>query len=185
MKDTIRDVTIKTFNVRLQDVITSLGVSKKEFAQAGGVTPQALSGYLNGSRRPDHETIAKWIRAFNINANYLLIYRGTMFRSAVENEHPMDLEAPGEEMNPPRAAVIGTTLGPVAERVDGIERASKGLALTDLLPYVIKILRTWYQEEAEKMPGDQALEPEGVRYAQETNQPNGPPRPAGDKHTRD
>lgn len=76
-------------------------------------------------------------------------------------------------------------LGPVAERVDGIERAAPGTPLVDMLPFVIKNLRSWYHTVSAAMPDRRALEPEGPTYAQETNQPNGPPRLPGDKHTRD
>ncbi|MBC18191.1 MAG: hypothetical protein CL942_14210 [Desulfovibrio sp.] len=113
----IKDVTLKSLSYRLEEVIEKLGVSKKDFAKAGKVTPQALSGYLKGRRSPDSETIANWVREYNINANYLLIYRGTIFRSEADNQHPADID------ETTTASAAPTPMGTVTQAVASIEQA--------------------------------------------------------------
>jgi transcriptional regulator with XRE-family HTH domain len=147
----IKDVTIKTFHHRLEDVIKELGVSKKEFAKAGGVTPQALSGYLAGKRRPDYETVAKWVREYNLNANYLLIYRGTIFRSAADNRHPMDIseaETAGTAQSPT------TPLGPVTMAVASMEQAHLAMdpdaTETEVMEAILRAMNNRLQKIAPK-----------------------------------
>nr|WP_285906823.1 helix-turn-helix transcriptional regulator [Pseudodesulfovibrio sp. SB368] len=140
----IADVTLRSIHARLEDVIHELGVSKKDFAKAGGVTPQALSGYLAGRRTPDAEVIAKWVRAYNLNANYLLVYRGTVFRSEADNRHPMEIEQPGQAENPPRshAGFAGV--------VHGVEQAMQGADELAVLKAVIARLEGEHQLLAKK-----------------------------------
>ncbi len=73
------------FKSRLQEVIHSLRVEDQDFAKAGGISKATLSGYFGSERQPKQETIANWINKYNIDANWLMIGEGTMFRNSEEN----------------------------------------------------------------------------------------------------
>lgn len=57
---------------RLRDAIKALNLTDKAFAQAGGITRQTLSGYLNTDREPTRDTLANWVREYKLNAHWLL-----------------------------------------------------------------------------------------------------------------
>jgi len=147
----IKDVTVRSFHYRLEEVIVELGVSKKDFAKAGGVTPQALSGYLKGRRKPDYETIAKWAREYNLNTNYLLLYRGTVFRSEADNRNPMGIEEPGKaSKNPPNPMPYP---GPITESVAAIESAMGDADEMAVMKAVVNTLESRYRKLAGKRGG--------------------------------
>lgn len=76
---------------RLREAITKLNVPDKAFADAGGVTRQTLAGYLNSDREPARDTLAKWVKAYNLNAHWLLTGEGEMFLAdhQVPLTHPL------------------------------------------------------------------------------------------------
>ncbi|MEZ7197044.1 helix-turn-helix domain-containing protein [Pseudodesulfovibrio karagichevae] len=162
---------------------------KKEFSdsQREKATNASIASYFGVSlgkvqawkrgQRPSADDLEVISRKLGLSPEWLLLGEGEIRRSASYTRE--DGMLVGE------ASKAARHLGPVAERVDGIERAAPGTPLVDMLPFVIKNLRSWYHTVSAAMPDSRALEPEGPTYAQETNQPNGPPRLPGDKHTRD
>ncbi len=75
------------FQQRLRTVIDSLNVPDKVFAEAGGITPPTLSGYLNTHREPTRETLTKWVQAYGIDAHWLLTGEGEeMFRKGPKSK---------------------------------------------------------------------------------------------------
>ncbi|WP_428558598.1 MAG: helix-turn-helix domain-containing protein [Solidesulfovibrio sp. DCME] len=69
------------FSERLRVVIEHLKIEKKNFAQAGGITAQSLSGYLAAIREPGASSLAGWIHTYNLDINWLLTGQGEMIRS--------------------------------------------------------------------------------------------------------
>ena len=141
-----------------------------------GVSKNKWAAWKRG-QRPNADDLEIIARKLALNPEWLLLGKGEMRRSASYTREDGMLVGEASKAN--------IQLGPVAERVDGIERSAPGTPLVDMLPFVIKNLRSWYHTVSAAMPDRCALEPEGPTYAQETNQPNGPPRLPGDKHTRD
>ncbi|MBN2140858.1 MAG: helix-turn-helix domain-containing protein [Desulfovibrionaceae bacterium] len=86
----VKFVSHPEFKKRIRTVIETLKISDKEFAEQGGITRQTLSGYLNTDREPSRSTLAKWIRAYGINANWLLLGEGPMFRTESKPDQPTD-----------------------------------------------------------------------------------------------
>ncbi|WP_461210375.1 helix-turn-helix domain-containing protein [Desulfocurvus sp. DL9XJH121] len=85
------------FRQRLQDVIHELRVEHQDFARAGGITKATLSGYIQNDRQPKVDTLARWITAYEINADWLITGRGPMFgKESTENTGPQTL--PGKEL---------------------------------------------------------------------------------------
>jgi phage repressor protein C with HTH and peptisase S24 domain len=68
------------FSERLRAVIKSLGIEDKVFASAGNVEKATLSGYLNLGRLPNQKTLAAWVKAYDIDAHWLLTGEGDMFQ---------------------------------------------------------------------------------------------------------
>jgi phage repressor protein C with HTH and peptisase S24 domain len=121
------------FNERLRSVISELGLADKDFAAAGGVTRQTLSGYLNTDREPGRDTLAAWVKAYGINAHWLLTGEGPMLKSSVEwgikrlhQNAPMDT-----------ACVLGpddeTPVGRIVP-VYSMAAAGQAIELTDVEP---------------------------------------------------
>ena len=76
---------------RLREAITKLNVPDKAFADAGGVTRQTLAGYLNSDREPTRDTLANWVKAYKLNAHWLLTGEGEMLLAdhQVPLTHPL------------------------------------------------------------------------------------------------
>lgn len=72
------------FHKRLRDVIHALRIEHQAFARAGGISKATLSGYVQSDRQPKVDTLAKWVEAFEINANWLLTGNGPMFQGGKE-----------------------------------------------------------------------------------------------------
>ncbi|WP_320005691.1 hypothetical protein [Maridesulfovibrio sp.] len=84
-------MSVEGFKERLQEVIHQLRIDDQDFAKAGGISKATLSGYFGSDRQPKQETIANWIVKYNIDANWLMLGEGDMFRG---NEIVLNLSLP-------------------------------------------------------------------------------------------
>ena len=84
-------MSVEGFKERLQEVIHQLRIEDQDFAKAGGISKATLSGYFGSERQPKQETIANWIVKYNIDANWLMLGEGDMFRG---NETVLNLSLP-------------------------------------------------------------------------------------------
>jgi len=66
------------FAARLNNAISALRVSKGEFAAEADIRAATLTGYLNADRLPNQKTLAAWVKAYNLNAHWLLTGEGEM-----------------------------------------------------------------------------------------------------------
>lgn len=69
-----------SFSERLQAIIKYFNLDKASLANAGGVKPQTISGYLNDGRLPNQKTLELWVREFNLNGTWLLTGEGGMLK---------------------------------------------------------------------------------------------------------
>ncbi|MEZ6855009.1 XRE family transcriptional regulator [Halodesulfovibrio aestuarii] len=74
------------FPKRLLQVIHALRLEQQEFGQVGRVKKTTFSNYVLGNSQPKMESLALWVDTYNINANWLLIGEGEMFRSNAEDK---------------------------------------------------------------------------------------------------
>lgn len=86
------------FAKRLEELISSLKIEKREFAKAGGVTAQTLSGYLAAIREPGATALGGWVRAYKVNANWLLTGIGTMTLTETEPQQAQNPGTPQERL---------------------------------------------------------------------------------------
>jgi transcriptional regulator with XRE-family HTH domain len=75
---------ISTFPERLRQLSESLKIEHQVLARAGGVSKATFSNYIHGDKLPRMETIANWIAKYNVNANWLIVGRGSMFNDAAQ-----------------------------------------------------------------------------------------------------
>ncbi len=61
----------------LTELIAEAEVSEETFARAGGMTPAELQACMDHKALPSPLAIARWVRAFRVNANFLLAQAGT------------------------------------------------------------------------------------------------------------
>lgn len=73
------DKTPASFHERLALAIHTLRIKDTEFAQRVGLSKQTLSNYILGNTEPSQSKMAEWVKAFRINANWLLTGEGEMF----------------------------------------------------------------------------------------------------------
>jgi transcriptional regulator with XRE-family HTH domain len=151
-------------------------LSITDLAKAGEIDPKTLKNILAGSSSPKPKHLRAWAENLDLNLNWLVLGEGEMRRSAAYRRDNGMLVGEVSKAAP--------HLGPVAERVDGIERAAPGTPLVDMLPFVIKNLRSWYHTVSAAMPESRANEPEGPTYAQENTEPKRPPGRMEDNHTK-
>ncbi len=69
---------MNTLASRLKSAISTLKVSKGDFALEGGVRAATLTGYLKGETLPNQETLARWVKKYCISADWLLTGDGEM-----------------------------------------------------------------------------------------------------------
>ena len=81
------------FAQRLEKLVHELNVEKQSFATAGNVSKATFSGYLKGKQHPNRQTLSNWIRKYGINANWLMVGEGPMFRDEQS-------KAPGDSLTP-------------------------------------------------------------------------------------
>ena len=60
------------FKLRLRDEIKQCGMSKKELAEALGVSPEMITQYCTTGKMPKLETFFKLCRVLDVSADYLL-----------------------------------------------------------------------------------------------------------------
>lgn len=123
----------KLFVERIKDVMRELHVKNNVFAEVGGITRQTLSGYLNTANEPSRVTLTRWVKAYGINAEWLLTGEGPMFRDQIQ-----------------------TLADPIAQRVEAVGRAMResGAAEADIL----RAIRAMIDGEIAK--AGQATEPD-------------------------
>lgn len=56
-----------------------LALSQNEFALKLGIVPRAYINYERGERKPPYELLIKLSNDFNVNLNWLINNKGTMF----------------------------------------------------------------------------------------------------------
>lgn len=125
---------MSSFAQRLEDVIHTLKIEKQEFAAAGDVTKATFSGYISGKQHPNRKTLSNWVRNFGINANWLLLGEGPMFRDELEKSRSEEAGTKtelGKEL-----ADIKTTLQTVGASEEEIKQAlldyvSEGRSIRD------------------------------------------------------
>lgn len=60
------------FNERLLTVLEERKITQRKLAEKINVTQAALSRYVNGSRKPNMDTLVKIARALNVSVEYLI-----------------------------------------------------------------------------------------------------------------
>jgi transcriptional regulator with XRE-family HTH domain len=63
---------IRVFGKRLNQLRDKLGLTQKELSSRLGIPRTTYSGYENGSREPDHQTMEKFANYFDVSIDYLL-----------------------------------------------------------------------------------------------------------------
>jgi|GEM_PF-3496820 len=84
------------FSARMETLRANSGLSKSEFCQKMGVTPQAYSKYMQG-RIPTTEVICSLIKNFGVNAHWLLTGEGAMFVDRITG-YPVSGELPSSRV---------------------------------------------------------------------------------------
>lgn len=85
------------FGARLKALLKALDLEQKTLAASGGVSAPTISAYLAGQSQPAADVIAKWVRDFKVNANWLLTGEGEMFIGAHDKPRA---SIPPEEFSP-------------------------------------------------------------------------------------
>jgi len=73
------------FAERLRQVIKATGLEQKDFAAVAELSGQTVTGYLLNGRLPNQRTLAAWVKAFGIDAHWLLTGEGAMFQSKADH----------------------------------------------------------------------------------------------------
>lgn len=86
------------YKVLITELLSSLNISKKRFADAIGVSPGNVSDWLNrDNARPSIDALRRISQAFNVNLNWLVTGEGSMYNNEPARTHePMiriDVEA--------------------------------------------------------------------------------------------
>ncbi len=111
------------FSKRLRELIQKLGVEKKDFARAGAIAPQTLTGYLEGTSQPKQEVLSNWFRVFNVNLNWLVAGHGDVFLTETPAPtEPAPLEEFSKDLSPTQREMLTykrlqTELGTPKERI--------------------------------------------------------------------
>ncbi|WP_084630561.1 helix-turn-helix domain-containing protein [Desulfovibrio aminophilus] len=97
---------------RLSALAKSLGKEDQELAQLGGISKETLSGYKSGRAQPRFGALLEWCKNTGVNANWLLLGEGPMFRDQIQ-----------------------TLADPIAQRVEAVGRTMResGAAEADIL----------------------------------------------------
>ncbi len=118
---------------RLAALAKSLGKEDQELAQLGGISKETLSGYKSGRAQPRFGALLEWCKNTGVNANWLLLGQGPMFRDQIQ-----------------------TLADPIAQRVEAVGRTMResGAAEADIL----RAIRAMIDGEIAK--AEQAREPD-------------------------
>ncbi len=71
-------------NERIKELMEYYGLTQAELCRETGITKTALSNYLNNSRTPRMDQLAKIVEIFNINPAWLMGYAAPMERPLVK-----------------------------------------------------------------------------------------------------
>jgi hypothetical protein len=115
------------FAARLNSIIFALKIRKGDFAAAGGVNGATLGGYLNDGRLPNQKTLGNWVKAYNLNAHWLLTGEGEML---------------ADHQNPPLQH-------PLAQRVNQVALVMSGSGVDDL--ELLRAVRAMVDGEMDKL----------------------------------
>ena len=75
------------FGTNLRDVRAKLGLSQAEIAKTIGMQQAQYSTYERGDNKPSVDVLEKLVDRHNININYLLTGKGSMF--IADNDKPL------------------------------------------------------------------------------------------------
>lgn len=64
---------------RLEELITILGISKREFAKQIGRSPSGVGDFFSGRSKPSDPTIKSICKTFNISEEWLINGTGSMY----------------------------------------------------------------------------------------------------------
>ncbi|MEA4857088.1 MAG: helix-turn-helix transcriptional regulator [Solidesulfovibrio sp.] len=141
------------FSSRLKELIQKLGIEKKDFALAGEIAPQTLTGYLDGTSQPKQDVLAKWFQVFRVNLNWLVTGHGEMFfDSPASTQATIPEEEISKDLTPEQRTMLTykrlqSELGTAKERIaDGIDAIVMGKCV------------------GEKQTGYNSSEKEGLRF---------------------
>ncbi len=70
---------MKNLGLRLKKIRKQIGCSQDEFAAKLGVTKQAISNIENSKSAPSVNILSKLALDYNINLNYLIIGKGSVY----------------------------------------------------------------------------------------------------------
>ncbi len=70
---------MKKFCELLKELRKAIGTTNIALAETGDITPQTITSYLADKSLPSHKTLAGWVKAYGINAQWLLTGEGPMF----------------------------------------------------------------------------------------------------------
>ena len=70
---------MQKFSERLQNILDTCKVPKGKLAEVGGITPQTITSYLKDGSLPSQKTLAAWVKAYGLDAHWLLTGEGEMF----------------------------------------------------------------------------------------------------------
>ena len=123
----------KGLGERLASLAKSLGKEDQEVAQLGGISKETLSGYKSGRAQPRFGALLEWCKNTGVNANWLLLGEGPMFRDQIQ-----------------------TLADPIAQRVEAVGRTMResGAAEAEIL----RAIRAMIDGEIAK--AEQAREPD-------------------------
>ena len=64
---------IEKWNDRVRQRMKEFGMSQRDLAEILGLTPGAVSNYVNGSREPNMEQLASIIRELGVTADWVVL----------------------------------------------------------------------------------------------------------------
>jgi len=143
------------FGERINSIIYTLKVRKKDFATAGGINGATLGGYLNDGRLPNQKTLASWVKAYNLNAHWLLTGEGEML---ADHQNPPLTTPLAQRVN--QVALVMTESG-----VDDMELLRAVRAMIDGEMAKLDRLRGGTGAALELEPGSQRAENEAAHPA--------------------
>lgn len=74
-------------NENLKEIRSKLALSQSDIARSLGMHAVQYGSYERGDRKPSADVLEKLVTKFNVNINYLLTGKGSMF--ITDNEKPL------------------------------------------------------------------------------------------------
>jgi len=86
-----KETELANFSKRLEQIAHALKLTKQAIAEGGGISAQTVSVYLKGDTLPNQKTLAAWVKAYNLNAHWLLTGEGEMLADHQNQalQHPL------------------------------------------------------------------------------------------------